>query len=275
MEKILKNNNQSKTITVMPLQFSSQIANREENYKTVEKLIASNYTPDVDIIILPEVWTVGWDCSHFQDEEDTETLPFLQELAKKYNCWILGGSYIRKEEEKYYNTCPVINRNGKCIAMYNKMHLFSYYGCNESDYIQNGTSPVMVDIEDVKIGLTICYDIRFPEIYRAYRQAGADLLVNMAAWPLSRALHWESLTRARAIENQTYMIALTQSGQLSDGSMNLGHSRILSYDGTTLVEITGNENVTKAKLDFEPMYEFRNKCTILKDIHDKYEVIYR
>ena len=72
-------------------------------------------------------------------------------------------------------------------------------------------NPVIVDLEGIKIGLTICYDIRFPEIYRAYRKANADILVNMAAWPLSRAIHWDSLTQARAVENQTYMVALTQT----------------------------------------------------------------
>ena len=131
----------------------------------------------------------------------------------------------------------------------------------------------MAELEGVKIGLTICYDIRFPEIYRAYRKAGADILVNMAAWPKSRKIHWDTLTRARAVENQSYMIALTQTGLLSDGSENLGHSMIIDFDGKIMDEIEDNEGAIYAEADLEKMYEFRSKCTNLKDVKDSYEVI--
>ena len=131
----------------------------------------------------------------------------------------------------------------------------------------------MVDIEGIKIGLSICYDIRFPEIYRAYRKAGADILVNVAAWPLSRKIHWDSLTQARAVENQSYMIALTQTGTLPSGAKNLGHSLIYDYSGEVLDEINTKEGTISATLEIGPMQEFREKCTVLKDILKKYEVI--
>ena len=172
-----------------------------------------------------------------------------------------------------HNTCPVINRQGELVATYDKMHLFSYYGCLEGSYVENGTNPVMIDIDNVKIGLTICYDIRFPEIYRAYAKAGADLLINMAAWPKSRAIHWESLTRARAVENQCFMFALTQSGLIEGDEWNLGHSRVIDYSGETVTEIDNGEGAMYAEIRFEDMYEFRKKCTVLKDIHGKYEVM--
>ena len=107
----------------------------------------------------------------------------------------------------------------------------------------------MVELDGIKIGLTICYDIRFPEIYRAYRKAGADILVNMAAWPKSRKIHWDTLTRARAIENQTYMVALTQTGLLADGVENLGHSMIIDYDGNILDEIEEKEGGIYAEIN--------------------------
>ena len=184
--------------------------------------------------------------------------------------------YIETEkvdEKTYYNTCPVITRQGELVATYNKNHLFSYYDDSENTYITEGKNPVIVTLEGVKIGLSICYDIRFPEIYRAYRKAGVDLLVNMAAWPLSRKIHWDSLTCARAVENQTYMVALTQTGTLPTGAKNLGHSLIYDYSGNILDEINTVEGVVKAEIDFNKMYDFREKCTILKDIHEIYEVI--
>lgn len=255
---------------------SSKVADKASNFSKVRDLIEKNITSDVDVIVLPEVWSVGWDCSKFVDLaanlKNSETVEFLSEIAKKYNTNIIGGSFITNKNDKYYNTCPVINRNGELVATYDKMHLFSYYGCEEGTYTESGSNPVMIDIDGVKIGITICYDIRFPEIFRAYRKSGADLLINMAAWPMSRAVHWEALTKARAIENQCFMVALTQSGLIQDAEWNLGHSRVIDYNGEVISEITEGEGAMVAEIKFDEMYKFREKCTILLDIHAGYEV---
>lgn len=270
-----------KKLKILAIQMSSVINDKAANFEKVKTLIKNNIQPGTDIIILPEVWTVGWKCSEFQNSaetlKDSETIAFLSGIAKEYNTNIIGGSFIQKAgsratDNKYYNTCPVINRQGELVTTYNKMHLFSYYGCLEGSYVQNGKNPVMIEINGVKIGLTICYDIRFPEIYRSYRKNGADLLINMAAWPLSRAIHWEALTRARAVENQCFMVALTQSGLIEGNEWNLGHSRIINYQGETVSEITQGEGAMFAEIKFDDIYEFREKCTVLKDIHENYEV---
>ena len=132
----------------------------------------------------------------------------------------------------------------------------------------------MVELEGVKIGLTICYDIRFPEIYRAYRKAGADLLVNVAAWGSNKKIPWDSMTTSRAVENQTYFVALTQTGEIRDGA-NLGHSMILDYNGNILSEIDKIEGGIYATIDLKEMYAFREKCQVLGDIKNSYEVIKR
>ena len=264
-------------IKLLAVQTEAIIDNKQANYKKVEELISKNISPDTDIIILPELWAVGWACDRFIDNaeviEDSPTLEFLSKTAKKYNVNILGGSFVRYESGKYYNTCPVINRRGEFIAKYDKNHLFSYYDDCENKYITKGENPVIINIEGVKIGLSICYDIRFPEIYRSYRKAGADLMVNMAAWPLSRKIHWDNLSCARAVENQTYMVALTQTGTLPTGAKNLGHSLIYDYSGNILDEINEKEGTISAVLNFPEMYDFRDKCTVLKDIKDNYKVI--
>lgn len=265
-------------IKVLAIQMESAIADKQKNYDKISSLIDKNIASDTDIVILPELWAIGWACDKFGECAETgegSTIDFLSNLAKKYNINILGGSYVRKDGDKLYNTCPAINRQGEIIAEYNKNHLFSYYDDSENTYITEGSNPIIVDIEGVKIGLSICYDIRFPEIYRAYRKAGADILVNMAAWPLSRKIHWDSLTCARAVENQTYMIALTQTGTLPTGAKNLGHSLIYDYSGNILDEIDIKEGAISAEINLSPMYEFRDKCTVLKDIHEKYEVLYK
>lgn len=249
------------------------------NIEKVRKLIERDVEFDTDIIILPEVWTVGWAPRLFQSSaeilEKSTTIEFLSEIAQKYNSWIVGGSIITKDNEKYYNTCPIIDRKGNLVTTYSKNHLFSYYGCAEGSFITPGNSPVMVNIDGLKVGLTICYDIRFPEIYRAYRKAGADLLINCAAWGLKKPIPWECMTRSRACENQAYFVALTQSGYIEDDEWNIGHSRIIDYKGETISEIKDqNEGAMTAIIDLKPMYKFREKCKCIDDIREKYEVRY-
>lgn len=271
---------EKKKVKLLALQMGSVIGNKKKNIDNVKKLFEkylSRYK--TDFVFLPEVWTVGWECPSFKDcAEEIETadsITMLKSFAQKYNTNIIGGSVIIKSDEKYYNSCPVINRQGELVCTYEKNHLFSYYGCNEGDIITAGESPVIADLDGIKIGLSICYDIRFPELYRAYRKAGADILVNMAAWGASKKIPWDSMTTSRAVENQTYFVALTQTGKLKDGEKNLGHSMILDYKGDILSEINKKEGCIYAEIDLEKMYEFRNKCTVLNDIKDSYEVITR
>lgn len=171
-----------------------------------------------------------------------------------------------------YNTCPVINRRGELIAHYNKSHLFSYYGDTEGEIVKEGENPVIVNIEGVKIGLSICYDIRFPELYRAYALKGVDLMVNVAAWGIKKEIPWVSMTHSRAVENQCYFVALTQSGEILNGDYNLGKSFIIDYKGDNLAQIDSGEGAISAQICFEEQNLFREKCTILKDIHNGYVV---
>lgn len=264
-------------ITVSAIQMNSKIRDKKANAEKIRKLAQRDIKNNTDIIVLPEVWTVGWVPKIFQDSaeeiETGETIRFLSDLAKEFNSWIIGGSFITKENGKFYNTCPVINRSGNLVTTYSKNHLFSYYGCDEGKYLDVGDSPVMVNIEGIKVGLTICYDIRFPEIYRTYRKAGADILINCAAWGLKKPIPWECMTRSRAVENQTFMVALTQSGYIEDDEWNIGYSRIIDYKGETISEIKDQkEGAMTAILEFAPMYEFRDKCKCIDDIRKSYEV---
>ena len=268
----------TKSIKISAIQMNAKIGDKKANFDKVSALIERDIDT-TDVIILPEVWTCGWAPRVFQDSaedlNDSDTIKFLSRIAKKHNCWVIGGSFITKKDGHFYNTCPVINRDGKLVTTYSKNHLFSYYGCDEGKFVDTGKSPVMVNIDGIKVGLTICYDIRFPEIYRAYRKAGADLFVNCAAWGLSKPIPWECMTRSRAVEEQTYMVALTQSGFIENDEWNIGHSRIIDYKGETISEITNQkEGAMEAILDFDSMYKFRDKCTCLNDIKETYEVQY-
>ena len=267
---------EQKVINISILQMSSVIGDIEANINKVNKLVSGSLSQDCDVLVLPEVWTVGWACNKFldcaEDIIDGRSVNFLKELAKKYNVNIIGGSIIENRSGIYYNTTPVINRHGDLVTTYSKNHLYSYYGCDEGKYITVGDSPVMVELDGVYYGLTICYDIRFPEIYRAYRKSGADILVNCAAWGSKKPIPWEVMTKSRAVENQCYMIALTQCGYIENGEYNLGESRIIDYKGEELSYIKEIEGISSCKINLNEMYEFRDKCKILNDIKDNYEV---
>ena len=255
------------------------IGDKDTNILKVSRLLKKCLSKKTaDFVFLPEVWTVGWDCPSFhgcaEPLETAESVSMLKIYAKKYSVNIIGGSIIEKKPDgTYANTCPVINRKGELVCTYEKNHLFSYYGCNEGKYITRGEHPVIVNLDGIKIGLSICYDIRFPELYRAYREAGADIMVNMAAWGASKKIPWDSMTTSRAVENQTYFVALTQTGVLKDGTRNLGHSMILDYNGNIINEVNNVEDGFYAEINLKEMYDFRGKCTVLKDIKDSYEVI--
>jgi len=272
---------QKEKVRLLAIQMESVIGELDLNIDTVKNLLIANLEKyeGADFVFLPEVWTVGWHTPAFIKSAETlnesKAVKMLSEIAKKYNVNIIGGSFIRKDDKnnQYYNSCPVLNRDGKIIALYDKNHLFSYYGDNEGNIISKGSNPVMVELDDVKIGLTICYDIRFPEIYRAYRKAGADILFNAAAWGKTKKIPWDSMTTSRAVENQSYMVALTQTGLLADGNENLGHSMIINYKGDILDQIEDIEGGIYSEINLTEMYEFRDKCTILNDIKDNYKVI--
>lgn len=267
---------EKKVVNISLLQMSSVIGDVDANIEKVSNILKKDLNCKTDVIILPEVWTVGWSCSNFrktaQESENDIVLKFLSDVAKQYNTNIIGGSYITKKDDKYYNTCPVLDRKGKLVTTYSKMHLYSYYGCDEGSYVSEGDTPVMVELDGVKYGLSICYDIRFPELYRAYTKAGADILVDCAAWGSKKPIPWEMMTKSRAIENQCYMLALTQSGYIENGEYNLGQSRIIDYKGDEVASIMDGEGLISADISIDEMYDFRKKAPILNDIKNKYEV---
>lgn len=246
---------------IFAIQLSALSADFAANCAKVSSLLdkfysnLDTYTKDSksrpDIIFLPEVWTLGWDTACFQRcaQENEAAVNFLSCLAKKYNTNIVGGSYIRKTESGYKNTCPVINREGKLCAMYNKIHLYSPDG--EAKAVTPGDTPLIVNIEGLKIGLSICYDIRFPELFRSYmsNENKPDMLVNISAWPKTRRAQYEAMAKSRAIENQSYFLALSQTGLIKDDVYNSGYSLLVNPMGETIALLNEDEDFIYEVID--------------------------
>lgn len=248
---------------ILAVQMSALSANYEANCTKVATMLEEFYTgrgfvakgnnDKPDIIFLPEVWTLGWEPDCFQrcSMQNENAVEFLSNLAKKYNVNIVGGSYIRKTDDGYKNTCPVIDRSGALCAMYDKIHLYSPDG--EAKAVKSGNTPLIVNIEGLKIGLSICYDIRFPELFRSYiaNENVPHLLVNLSAWPRTRRAQYEAMAKARAVENQSYFLALSQTGLIKDEVYNSGYSLLVKPLGETVSILKEDEDFIFETIDID------------------------
>ncbi len=265
-------------VKVLIVQLEAIAGDIKGNISKAKNMLANCGCSNCDLIILPELWTIGWNCEKFNENSETINssvlIPFFKELALKYNSNIIGGtSIIRKENEKDRNTSFVFNRKGEMIATYDKYHLFSHRGESEGTYLEAGTTGMLVNTDIGKIGISICYDIRFPELFRMYAFNGADIIVNMAAWPESFMEEYITLAKARAIENQTCFITSCLTGKINESYNFSGHSQALDYRGRVISQLEYEEKVLYAELDLDEMKQYRQQMPILKDTKSQYKIM--
>lgn len=257
-------------IRVLLVQNAPIIRQKEKNLIAVEKMLEKHSGQKFDLIILPELFAVGWHPDSFIENaetlQDSATLNLLKSTAQRFNSYVIGGSFVLKEnDETLKNACPIFNRNGELIDYYSKIHLFSHFLYNEGKDLTSGNKGLLVETDFGKIGISICYDIRFPELFRAYAYEGADMLVEVAAWPKYRQNHWETLSKARAIENQSFMISVSQSGHIMDEEWNLGHSMVVAPYGEVIHQ-SGFEPCTSiVEIDLDDARNLKKDFPILKD----------
>lgn len=196
----------------------------------------------------------------------------LLNLAKKYAVNLWGGSCIYKVNHKFVNRGLFVNQYGKILSHYDKMHLFYFNNTtpgqvshDEASKYSPGKSMSMLKMDkDWKLGATICYDVRFPELYRQYSLAGANVMsVSSAFTILTGQAHWHTLLKARAIENLSYIVASAQWGKHNDRISTFGHSLIISPWGEIEVDMKEGEGVTFYELELEKLKAARNKLSNL------------
>ena len=189
--------------------------------------------------------------------DDSASQKQLAALARQHNVWLLAGSLFlrRRQDRKLVNRGVLFAPDGQIIATYDKIHMFDanvgdgQHYC-ESDSFAAGTTPVIADIGDIQLGMSICYDLRFAHLYRQLARDGAHILTVPAAFTaVSGAAHWHVLLRARAIETGCYVIAPAQCGTHSDGRQTYGHALIISPWGEILAEADDGDAVITATLD--------------------------
>ena len=263
-----------KKFKVACIQMNSQ-DNFESNIRFIEKKINISIKKKVKLIVLPE------NC-FFMAKNNNYLLKFnysesknpgilkIQELAKKFKIWIIIGSVSVREKKNFFNRSLLIDPNGKIKLRYNKIHLFSaklpngdFY--NERKYFNQGNKISLLNTSLGKIGLTICYDLRFSYLYRKLAIKGAEIITIPSAFTnFTGKLHWHSLLKSRAIETGCYILAPAQQGIHPDGRKTFGHTIIVDPWGKIINESKNKENIIISEININKVYSARNAIQSLK-----------
>ncbi len=255
---------------ILGIQIQPEIGNKQANLSKVKDYIDRYSWFKPDLIVLPEVFNTGVD--HNDVLKYAEPIPggpttdLMSKLAKKYSANIVAGSYVEKMPGgDHKNTSVVLDRQGEIIGKYHKIHLFNYHGSEEGKFVTPGCAANIVRTDIGKIGLTICFDVRFPELYRCLAYAGADIITNVAAFPYPKYEHWITLHKARAIENLSYVVTVNQCGRVGIKRQNLGMSMVINPWGDIIASAGTDEGVMMAEIDLKYQKKTREAFPILKD----------
>lgn len=234
--------------------------NPSENRRILEEKI-NTITDEIDLIILPEMFTSGFTMHPdlVAETMDGATILWLQNIAKSKNCAITG-SLVITENRNFYNRMVFVFPDGK-VQHYDKRHLFTLAG--EDKVYTTGKEKVIVNYSDWKICLQVCYDLRFPVFSR--NTENYDLVIYVASWPKVRTNAWDILLKARAVENLSYAIGVNRIGTDNNNFEYIGHSQIIDELGNFIIAPTEKEGVFIANLDKNKMLETRNKLNFLND----------
>jgi len=226
-------------------------------------------TLQTDLIVLPELFTTGFtmNVSSFAEDITGNSIKWMKKIARSMQVCITGSLLI-KEQEKYYNRLIWMKPTGQYLA-YNKRHLFRMEG--EQLHYAAGTSKLIVNLQKWRIRPLICYDLRFPVWSRNI--SDYDLLIYIANWPSSRISVWETLLKARAIENQCFTIGLNRIGTDGTGINCCGDSMVIDYKGNIIKRLPRNKDMTETvTLDLKKLNDFRKKFPVYLDA-DRFEII--
>lgn len=245
----------------MDLVLGSLARNREKAERMIDEAMQS--APDV--IVLPELWNTGFfpeDVASYADKDGIDTVRLLRIWAKKYTVNIVGGSVAILENGKPVNTNYVVDRQGEVISRYDKLHLFSPSG--EDRVFSAGKEIRTFLLDGVKSAVVICYDLRFCELIRLLALEGIELLFIPAAWPHPRLAHWQTLVRARAIENQLFVAAVNGAG--SAGKLDFcGGSMVVDPWGEALAEAEEAEQIVTCEIDLAVVRDIRERINVFRD----------
>lgn len=239
----------------------NKTANAEHGLELLRKA-----TQNYDMVVLPEIWTTGYSLGHLKKEAETLDGPLIKEMqniAKDNNCIIVGGSLPLRDGDKIYNSCLTISCQGEIVNRYDKTHLFEMF--HESVFFGAGNNFDGYQCEGIKMGSTVCYDLRFPELYRHMALQGAQLMTVVAEWPEARGAVWRLLLQARAAENHMFVAGVNAVG-VNRGKKFFGHSMVCGPDGRIIAEAGMTEEVLSVEIDLNEVTQVRSVLNALNDV---------
>lgn len=248
------------------IQLDIQWENKAANYRRVRELLEKAAPESGSLVVLPEMFATGFSMNVVNVVENSaQTEQFLQDLAREFSVAVLGGLATLNDDVQGRNEALFVTPDGteKTASRYCKIHPFTFGG--ESEHYCAGKNVTAFEWQSFQVAPFICYDLRFPEIFRAATKQGANLFCVIANWPAPREAHWRALLMARAIENQAYVIGVNRCGD--DPKLHyVGRSQIIDPRGTILADGGSEEGVISAALNLEELKTYRREFPVLADM---------
>ncbi|HVE42917.1 MAG TPA: carbon-nitrogen family hydrolase [Planctomycetota bacterium] len=239
--------------------------NKKANHDQVRALLAAAKLPKGALVALPEMFATGFSMNVAEiaqsDQRETET--FLAALAEEFGLHVCGGVVIRRPDGRGYNQSVTFAPDGMLLARYSKIHPFSYGG--ETEQYAAGTDVITYRLDPFLVAPFVCYDLRFPEIFRHAVKKGVQLYTVIANWPEPREAHWLALLKARAIENQAFVLGVNRCGRDPKNAYS-GRSQILDPRGNVLADAGNAQGVFGAELDPAVLLDYRKAFPAIQDM---------
>ncbi len=236
---------------------------RPQNFRKVKRFARLAKEEGAELLILPEMFSTGFsmNLNVTVEEPGGETVSFLKQLATELELSVIGGVVLKGAGGLGRNSALVIDSHGRDVGTYTKCHLFSFM--EEQRYHEPGSGPVVFDLNGIPVSIFICYDLRFPEIFRAVAER-VHLMVVIASWPSARQLHWDLLLPARAVENQCYLAGVNRVGE-GGGLTFTGGSAVYDPLGNRIAYGGEQETIIFAQINPAIVEKIRKDMPFLKD----------
>jgi omega-amidase len=252
-------------ITIALAQMAVALGQPEQNKATARTMAAQAAAQGADLLLLPELWATGYDLDRSDEYAaplDAGHFGLMADLAQTHRLCVAGTALEANPGGRPYNTAALYGPDGARVGAYRKVHLWAPLG--EVEHMTPGEALPAFDLPWGRVALAICYDLRFPELWRRYADAGAQLILIPAEWPSRRVEHWRLLLRARAVENQLFVAGCNRAGADADGEFG-GHSAVADPWAQVLVEAGPEPGLLVTRLDLDEVARSRRLFPFLAD----------
>lgn len=251
-------------LTISLAQMRITLGDVRKNFNVMQEWSAEAARRGSHLVVFPELWSTGYALDQAKDLASVLNSGMFAQVTTvaQQNKISIVGSILEKRGVEVANSAAFFAPNGRMMGVYRKIHLFRLM--DEDKWLQPGSSPLAMDLPWGQTALAICYDLRFPELFRRYAAEGAKMIIIPAEWPIERVEHWRILLQARAIENQCYIVACNAAGLTGETTFG-GHSMIVDPWGKIVIEGGDSPMMLTAEIDVDTVDEIRQRIPVFED----------